>query len=264
MGQDLSAAVQAIGTAVTAIIALYLLWQGQRDRRLLRAEQERVQASLVSLSTIIEQRQGAAGSDYLLDHCRAIVLNQSESVIHLEGLTLVEGGEQWDALVREGRYSLRAQGMAVLDHLLLPRALREIPLPSGWFPEPGVGGQFVIVDFTDAAGRRWRRRSDTYDLERRHRRANTWQLRFQRASSRLSLLHKVAFQWPSTWAVRAAKKRPNKLPLSLRWCRLLWGYWPGGEEDAWLRPNGAPILWDFEGLWQVAYLKLVDEVGNAE
>lgn len=112
-----------------------------------------------------------------------------------------------------------------------------------------TGGDFAIVNFTDARGHRWRKRSDTYELQPSGPRKINWaQKSFQGATKRIRLFRWLAATVPQNRTRRAIQKHPERIPLAMRWCRATHGYWGAGEMDPWLCPEGAPPWWRYEGL----------------
>lgn len=118
--------------------------------------------------------------------------------------------------------------------------------------EDGSGGgapDFVVLTYTDESGASWQRRSDTREL-----RSTAPGIRWrQRAVHWLAVhvpgFHRVALAPPERRAVKATRKHgPDQLPLSLRWCRWVWGYRAAGEGDDWMKPEGAPTLWGYSEL----------------
>jgi hypothetical protein len=248
-------AISAIAAAATAIIAVFLLGQGQQDRRRLADERRRAQAAQVSLTTTIDsQRLGPTTTQLVGAH--ASVFNESDRLVHLTSLRLVDSSVGWESLRAAGRTEVRTEWVDIPDALLLPHSRAEFTMPSGWFPQVGVGGSFLLLEFTDAAGLGWRRRSDTFELQSRTTTLNAGQRFVQRLSRRLPPFEWLVVRLPFALARRAGRKRPDRVPASARWICALWGYWPPGSQDEWLQPRGAPPIWLYDDLVPPAKLDL--------
>jgi hypothetical protein len=112
-----------------------------------------------------------------------------------------------------------------------------------------VTGQFAIVEFVDALGESWRRRSDTQKLEATNRPVTAVHDWFQRSAARSRLFLWLLHEVPLYWAMEGAWLDPAQRPSwSTRWVRWTWGKWPIGERDPWERPDGAPPLWHLDDM----------------
>jgi hypothetical protein len=78
-------AVEAVSTFVTAVVALYLLYQGQRERRRIRDDQRSAQARDV-LVRVDENREPNEGR---FKGAEVVVSNHSDRPIALEGLDYI-------------------------------------------------------------------------------------------------------------------------------------------------------------------------------
>ncbi len=224
---------------LTGLIAIGLLFQGLRDRERVRGEQLRAQAELVTLSVIAPTVATVVRSPVL------VILNNSTLPIHIERITQVDGGEPWTEIESRGERRLNTTAFAQTNALIRPRDEVRVGTPDGTSLEAGVGGPFAIVEFRDARGMRWKRRTDTFELRLDETKLNIAQSLVQRFASRHERLY-TAFATPlERMAVRAARRDPSRIPRTLRFQRALWGYWGPGEEDPWLMPEGAPPLWRF-------------------
>jgi hypothetical protein len=236
----------AIATVITALIALFLLWQGLRDRRRLRDEAHRHQAELVTMSGKSSWRK-ISDSGRQLESSQLTILNESDRVIHVQRVTLVQPARWKEGA--NGDQALSVADVSVADQLLRPRDEVSLQLPQAWHLEPGViGSAFAVLEFADARGYRWRRRSDTFELETKRRTINNAQKLFQPITRRVKPLRWLFATIPQKLALRAASRHPERISLALRWCRATHGYWGAGERDPWLSPEGAPPWWRYEGL----------------
>lgn len=236
-------AASGIGTVATAGVSLYLLGQGQRDRRRLRENQERSQAELIAMS----YTPGGDTSPATADNWPGRLLtvhNNSNQPAYLLGVEFTDnpnGGEP-------GRCLLETISRQPLDEdtVILPGRAKDIPVPVSRSPEIGVLGDFAIVSFRDARGVEWRRRSDTLELDRPawHSRPNLVQ-RFVEAADRVAP-EKVSMTvngWLYRRACKAAKSRPDRVPLVVRLVKWFRGSWPVGDPDPWLLvPDGHVAL----------------------
>jgi hypothetical protein len=237
----------AVATVITALLALFLVWQGQRDRRRLREEERRRQAVLVTMSTTSSLTKTSDG-EAQLDWCQLIILNGSDQAIHVDRVTLVQTAH-WPVLGENGDSGFTVTDIPVDDRLVRPRGEEGMQLPEGRQIDAGVAGSdFAIVEFSDARSDRWRRRSDTYELAPVDRPYNAAEDLFQGVTKRVAPVEWLLATVPQWLAVRAARRRPDRVSLALRWCRATHGSCAPGEEDPWMRPEGAPALWGYVGL----------------
>jgi hypothetical protein len=157
-------AVEAVSTFVTAVVALYLLGQGQRDRRRIRDDQRSAQARdvLVRVDEIWEPVPGDTARRF--KGAEVVVSNHSDRPIAREGLDYIRhhhpehpdlGPVQVTALdIEEDRLVMGGRS-------------------ANW--ERYQEGGFAIVEFRDHDGQRWRRRSDLQDLRKWPSEIRWWQ-----------------------------------------------------------------------------------------
>lgn len=238
----------ALGSIGAAVVAWTLWRQSRREIQRLRDGERRRQAALVTLATEV-QKTVDADLSCTLEGCRLTIFNESEQVVHLNSIRLVDATEDWTHLQLDIQENLRTALVDPSDEIVRPRKELSIQLPKGWYPERGVEGQFVIVEFTDAQGEPWRRRSDTQELESMKRSISKMQDWFQRTTTRSRLLRWLLIDIPMYRSLKGAWSDPMQRPsLSTRWIRRTMGEWPIGEKDPWEQPNGAPPLWKLEGM----------------
>lgn len=251
--ESVSTAAGALLTFVAVMVSLYLLRQGQQDRRVLQANAERRQAAKVTIhtSTLTEAAEGDSNSAHVIGS-EVTVFNESDQLVFVTAIRLVRS-YSWEFLEKEGKQFQETESVPLNNYassvLLRPGASLTHTLPDGWLLETGVGGDFAVVGFRDSESRLWEKRSDTLKLRSMTLGMSAWSQRIQRACSRWPTLHKVLLS-PAIWlATRSARKRPNRVPLSLRYVRAMWGYWGAGEQDEWSIPQGAPPLYRYSELY---------------
>lgn len=236
-------------TVATAVVALVLLYQGQRDRRRLREETARRQAAMVMVAAHSDWVTTAPSARRLTGSTLTI-RNESDQAIRLDHLTLVNAGG-WQQLKERGAWTLDTTDVAPPSPLLRPRNEITVQLPEGWGLDSGVtGSDFAVVFFVDARNQQWRLRTDTYELALACRHLNLGQRLFQDLT-RMPPVRWLFIGLPSRAARRSVRRHPDRTPLSLRWVRATFGYWPGGgpaEHAPWTRPYDAPASWGYEGL----------------
>ncbi|MGH9091909.1 MAG: hypothetical protein ACRDZR_11120 [Acidimicrobiales bacterium] len=239
-------------TVATAVVALFLLAQGLRDRRQLRQEAARRQAALVMVaghSTWVPTAPSAAR----LTGSTLTILNESDQAIQLDHLTLVRTGT-WQQLRQRGAWTLDTTDVRPPSLLLRPRSEITVQLPAGWSLDSGItGSDFAVVFFVDAHAQWWRRRTDTYELALAHRHLNSGQRLFQYLTRRIPPVGWLFTRLPIHAARRSVTRHPDtdRTPLPLRWVRATHGYWPPGgpaEHAPWTRPDDAPPWWGYDGL----------------
>ncbi|MCL6423035.1 hypothetical protein Bequi_06470 [Brachybacterium sp. JHP9] len=241
---DLFDWIVAITGAVTAIVSLFLLAQGQRDRQKLRKAQERAQAEKVLF--YFEPGGTSAPIDAPFWPGRfLIIINHGSEVILSVAVTFVanpsgENFSQFGSLKQLHHIRRRDidDGMIVS-----PLKSLRVGVEVGYFPEPGVGGDFAIVEFTDSSGRRWRRRTDTFELELirpgwENRRKPTV---IQRVWQNSGWLGSQVHLFMQAWARRSFSRHPERVPTAVKITEWAWGHWPIGlNGDPWLLPSGEP------------------------
>lgn len=236
----------SFGTALTGAIAVFLLWQGLRDRRKIREDERRKQATLVT-AYIENYWQDAEHGGKTLEWVAAHIRNSSDLPVVLhESLQAVRAAAWTDpsCLRPDGYRELPNQEVLLGPRLLNPKQERIVHLPSDRWTD------FVIVSFTDASGMEWRRKSDSGELGPPHSRgfgvgaARALQGKIRHIKP-LEALHSRMYAASFTRAMR----KPAGLPLSLRLLLNLWGHDPvEGAPDPWLKPSDAPDEWHHEKL----------------
>jgi hypothetical protein len=238
-------AASGIGTVATAGVSLYLLRQGQRDRRQLREDQDRSQAELIAVSYTPGGDAAPVSADnwpgrFLTVHNNS---NQPAYLLGVEFTDNPNGGEP-------GRTFLETISRQAPDGdtVILPGEAKDVPVPVSRSPEIGVLGDFAIVSFRDARGVEWRRRSDTLELDRPawHSRLNLVQ-RFVEAADR-AVPEKVSVivnGWFYRRAFKAAQSRPDRVPFAVRLVKWFRGSWPVGDPDPWLLVPDGNVAWAY-------------------
>jgi hypothetical protein len=201
-------AVEAVSTFVTAVVALYLLGQGQRDRRHIRDDQRSAQARdvLVRIDEIWEPVGGDTARQF--KRAKVVVSNHSDRPIALEGLDYIRhhqpkhpdlGPIQITALDIENRLVMGGDS-------------------ARW--ERYQEGGFAVVEFRDHDGQRWQRRSDLQDLRKWPSPIRWWQRGIQGLCRPRPLYWLLLRPWERA-AFRSAKRHgPNRGPFGLKMTRF--------------------------------------------
>lgn len=243
--------LDALGSFSSAVIALILAIELFHSRHKTRDETRRAQAEMVTMTA--QTRQTEISPTHSQIHgCTLTIFNESSQVIHLRNVTVIND-IGWEAARTSGDMRLPQHIIGLPGRFLRPQEDTEVELPADLRIDIGTGGQFAIVEFTDARGTAWRRRSDTFELQPSITELNRPQEWFQAISGRVQVLGWLLRTLPvrrAGWvAGRDVDMRRTRLPLSARWVRATHGFWPAGEPDPWARPNGAPAAWGFDGLF---------------
>jgi len=244
------------GEFVTALIAVILLAQGQRDRRRLRQGAARSQAEQVMV--VAETTQiPITPTSARLTGSSITILNESDQAIQLKLLTLVRA-ERWEDVRQRSTQQPDTANVPLSDPLLRPRGEIVVPLPDGWhLSSAHLGSDFAVVSFVDAHDQQWWRRTDTNELMLTHSSINTAQKTFQRLTHRLPIARQLLTNLPIKIAQKSVDRHlgRDRLPLALLWVRVSHGYWPPGgpaESSPWTRPVNAPVWWGYNGLGESA------------
>jgi hypothetical protein len=126
----------------------------------------------------------------------------------------------------------------------------ELPLPAGWDVATNeYGNRFAVVEYLDPRQTTWQRRSDSGELRQLFPsdQGNRLQQAMAHFLDRNHRLDTMVVGFPASLARRAARRSPDRIPLSVRWVELIRGRWPE-LNDAWEAPDGAPALWRYRGL----------------
>jgi hypothetical protein len=236
-----------VATAGAFVVSLVLLWQGQRDRREIRRVREEEQARRVTLGVEQHQRQTGPHSSETLG-CTLHVRNDSDRQVQIGALTLV-WSDAWETVRERGEFQLCIEPVELGRSFLRPTEGLNLHFDQRWIGDSVSGGDFAVLHIVDESGGRWRRRSDTGELQRWPSPPGKFPRAFQSVARTLPPVHWLLIHWPARLAFRRVRRRgASMVPLSARWVVALWGYWPAGERDPWLRPQGAPALWGYDTL----------------
>jgi hypothetical protein len=241
--------LDALGSFSGAFIALILAIEFFHARGKTRDEARRAQAELVTMTAQTQQTE-VSPNQFEVHGCTLTIFNESSQVIHLQGVTLIRD-IGWDMVRSAGDLDVPRHTIGLSRRVLRPQEDAGVELPSGWTIDIGVGGLFAVVEFVDARGRVWRRRSDTFELRPLVAELSRPQEWFQAITQRSRVLRWLLQDLPIRRAQQVAGRDVSmrRSRLSARWVRATHGYWPAGEEDPWNRPNGAPAAWGFDGLF---------------
>lgn len=241
-------ALTAVATVAATLIALILLRQGQADRRTLRRKDDEEQAALL-VAAILQQHTSMGTGTWSLDGSTIFLKNESPRSLVIESITLVERA-CWQELESRGTDRLTETYLnefqpAMGTRLLVGGETIEVPLAKA---SSASGRTFAIIDFRDARNIQWKKRTDTGEFKRARRELNALQNWVQACVNRLP---GAGFLWNRLMikpVIEAAKRRVDRVPVSLTMHRRLWGYWGGGEREMWTEPDEAPPLWPYEEL----------------
>lgn len=224
-----------IAPVVAMFTSLFLLWQGQRDRRRLREEQQAVQAARVVLAVGADAQWDPARGSGALHSLAVQLVNDSDRTVVIDSLTLVSPGRTTEPLAPE----LTTWG----PKALFAKERLEVPIPWEKWSTYSLdrSSDFIMVLFHDSDGRRWVKRSDTGDFKLYHPPVNHWQALVQELDRR-SRIVRCMLAALERCAIWSATRSRGRVPWTLRALRALWGYWRGGECDPWLLSPDAPAL----------------------
>lgn len=233
----------SLGGLITAVVSLFLLAQGQRDRRQLREEHKRATAEKVIFSYTPGERSAAIDADFWPGRVLTIRNYGEQTILNLM-ITFVSNPSGSTVVTRSEPKQLQTSPTIRPNEgeVLPPHGSLEVKVRQQYSVEPGVGGDFAIVEFTDPSGRRWRRRTDTYELERIPPISDKVPIRhmllegIERRTARLG--HPIV-RLMQAWARFSFRRNTKRIPVAVRivvWAR---GHWPlGTTGDAWLLPTG--------------------------
>lgn len=207
-------ALGSIGTLGAVVVSIVLLWLQRRDLARAKEEHHRSQARGVHLWAT----EGVL-TDGSYQGSQVRVSNLSTEPISIEACYIVheiartdENWEPWRAKETE----LPAMGYAT--RLLLPGEEKTWSQPEGFSVASFVGGaELVVLEFRDARGAVWWKKSEDNELRERYPR-EPWMSSTRRfLSARLSVL--LTFLW---WlSMRAIRDRPDGGP-PLSWRLYHW------------------------------------------
>jgi hypothetical protein len=242
-------AVEAVSTFVTAVVALYLLGQGQRERRRVRDDQRSAQARDV-LVRVDEKWEPVQGR---FEGAKVVVSNHSDRPIAIEGLDYIRHHQPEHPDLGPGQVT----GLDIEEHRLIMGGA------SAEWPRYQEGG-FAIVEFRDHDGQRWQRRSDDQDLRKWPSEIRWWQRGIQGLCRARPLYWLLLRPWEQA-AFRSAKRHgPNRVPFGLKMTRFLFGKWPRGEPDPWRdTADFLPALFGYTELYEISRSGVSAHVGTA-
>lgn len=256
-------------TVCVAVVNVILLWQGIQARREERRRREKEQAQRVTLGIKEHLERQSPSSAWVLGFT-VDVRNDSDRQVHLHRPMLVEHAT-WKQRQTVGARTLSTKGLPLGQSFLRPGDSLPVSVDNR-----SASGLSAVLEFRDEAGQGWCRRGDTYDLQRFPKPLGWHHRTIQRVAHALPPVRWLLVTVPAKYAVRYARRhglvtglghaeadwrvttaddhgpvreqpihpiRSGHLPLSLRWCRAVWGSWPLGEAEDWLEPGGAPLLW---------------------
>lgn len=213
-----------VASLVIATTAVFLLMQGQVDRRRDRLYTQRDQARKVSI-TVIEH--GEYGDHSFSLTSRTVRLrNDSDLPVSYDGHIELRTRPE----IRCDHNSMVGNGKVLDTHETTLR-----PHEEGAFSDTDHLWDQAVFCFTDADGQHWARVSETgrlySDTFRSTRRSRIYQ-----AASRLPLSEQLLITWPNGYA-HWRTAQTGKIPLTARWIRFWWGSMPATEEPKpWDRP----------------------------
>lgn len=230
---------------VAMFTSLFLLWQGQGDRRRLRQEQRRAQVDQVALTdamrridrTEIEEALRPVSDDVVSEFT---VRNDSKAVVEVLGATEIHP-------MRPDLLSTAQLANDIWPVLLAPGEVSTLLLSEGWIPGfrgRNRGRPYVVVLVRDAYGRLWRKRSDTAAAKM------VAPDQVPTVGARVALcLHRHWWGRPFWWLLYSPLDRqldrmrdldPDHTPFALRVSRWVWGRWDTAVDDPWLYPGIVP------------------------
>lgn len=230
----------AIANVVLASVTLFLLFQGQRDRRLISIGEVRSQAERTSLSVqpvIDYETDGVFSVRSLTIRIR----NDSDLPVTINAVALFvpETTQRYYAARSMNLEDSLPEWLEPPENLLRPHAEMKL---EGFRDEQDA----VRLEFADARGKSWVRLSNNGRLYEGSPEMRWWQRAYQ-ALANIPGLHLILNSWPNQYAFWRASKT-NKTPLTARWIRFWWGYMPVGDPLAWDRPDDweHPKEWPYE------------------
>lgn len=243
-----------LGNFIVAVTAVFLLWQGQQDRRNVRRQDAEQRARMVTLS-VHQQTKPHGKTSYSILSTALQLRNDGDMPVHIQGLALM-CMDSWENLTDKGYSSLQHAPLDFGPRPLHPRQQEQILVPAsaGWIGDTWSGSDFAVLEFRDEGGLVWLRRSDTGELKPLARQPPPWQ-RLVNPSIPRPVRHAILVKplvlpllsFLSRGAIRRARaKGPETEPWQLRAFRFIWGYWGAGEIDEWYEPQGAPALWRYD------------------
>ncbi|GGJ21656.1 hypothetical protein GCM10010052_18580 [Paenarthrobacter histidinolovorans] len=232
-----------------ATFTLFLFRQGQRDRGKVRVDQERDQASKVSVIRS-EETKPTSGGGFSIRGVSFEIRNDSSlpvtgvRLFHCRTSRTPEEDLEWKELD--------------LDNNLY----RGMSLPGGQHKTFAVDAALMLDDlelyFVDGAGRAWVRRESDGTLwvnTNIHPQQRWWQSWLRR---RAAGTFGIVYRWPITHTFSRAVKVAPRIPWEARVTRFLWGSATAAEVDPrpWRRPNSVPERdWPYQNLLNQAQFR---------
>lgn len=230
-------------TLIAVAVSLFLLRQGQQDRRRVEEERRRSQALDVILRLDDPSRSEPLRHPERARYTSLVVSNNSVRPIVITGVTMYLDGDDGTELphvTRRDLFDLDAERVVgPKETMTLAKQFRD---------------HRAVVTFRDHGGIEWDRSSEgmalrlTYEPERRRH-------RLVRRLCEIGLLQVLLINIWVWSALRSAERDgPNRLPFGLRLVVFLLGFWPLGEKDRWsLREHEeVPRLWSYDEIFEVA------------
>lgn len=244
MDSTIWTAVSAIASAILGATSLFLLFQGQRDRRRIAEDRRAEQAKRITVSVEQLKEQQQEANSWSILGLRVVIRNDSDRPIFFGTMPTVALYVRPNWRSDEEGANLTADWQTEFMHL-----------PQGRI-DPGQGLELnsastrvdaARLEFTDTEGNRWFRTSDDGKLFPAWPPATTHIVIFQ-ALCRVKILNLFLMKWPHHYASWRFKHTTAGVPLTARYIRFWWGIAPIGEMDPWMVPSGAADDWPYE-LW---------------
>lgn len=250
MDSSVWTAISALASVVLGATSLFLLLQGQRDRRIIADDRRAEQAKRITVSAEhVTQKQD--GHSWQILGLSVIIRNDSDRPIFFGPMPTV-------ALYTRPSWRSADDG----GNLAADWQTENLELPHGRI-DPGTvvelktestGVDSARLKFTDTEGNRWVRTSDDGQLFLASHRSSRRSIVYQ-TLCHLKPLELVLIKWPHTFASWRFRHTKEGVPLMARWIRFWWGCAPIGESDPWMVPTGAPADWPYE-LWAITVRQL--------
>lgn len=233
-----------MASVVLGCISLFLLFQGQRDRRKISADKRAEQAKKVTISADrIVEKEGV--NSWRVLGLTVLIRNDSDRPIFFRPMSFVQlySRPNWSTYRSEDDIDKvwRSKPEELPHTRIDPGASVEIETTH-------TDVDSARIDFTDAEGNRWVRTSDDGQLF--YASFNpTLRSRFYQYLCRAKPLEYVLIKLPVRFATWRFRNTTDGVPLMARVIRFWWGHAPIGEADPWMVPSNAPANdWPFD-LW---------------